>query len=125
MFFGAGELAPGCFSCNHDGKDCSSIRELAAKPAGGKKSLSVLGAGIEDGRQAGIFAELPASDRSNFSDLIQLGSAPSSENSGDMYPACPSADAFDPEGRSLVRSDSSQAGSSYCSFDKGKPQTGQ
>jgi hypothetical protein len=82
-------------------------------------------AGIEAERHVGSFAELPDSGVSDFSDLIQPGNVPSSGSSLAIYPGCPSAEELDTFGRSLVRSDSSQAGSSGCSFDRGKPHSGQ
>src|SRR5262249_10992632 len=81
IFAGIGRSAPPCCPWSQDGRDCSSINELAENPAGGKNSLSVLGAAIEAGRHAGNFPELPASGMSEFSGLIQAGKVPSSKKS--------------------------------------------
>src|SRR5947209_8086520 len=98
-----------CFSCNHAGRDCSSINELADMPLVGINPPSVFGAGIEAGRCTGCAPEGGLSSSSACSGRIQLGNIPSSTRSLVEKLGAPGVDAV---GRSLVRNVSNHAGSS-------------
>lgn len=99
-------FAGACGSCIQEGRDCSSISELADIPAECIKLPSVFGAGRDAGRIAGILAEL-----SILSERIQLGKSFSSIEPGREY-----ADSLlaGVGGRSLLRKVSNHAGNSGC-----------